>query len=127
MNLGKIWQYLGIAWSLAAAVTAAAFFFGGEWSNWQDVKKRVLVDDAIGAKSVDLNPINKELERLNGRIDGIRLVAENMPNSPGYGCNVEQKAESGSLVVMSGIKDGTGCDQKSVNFYKRLELKIPAD
>jgi len=37
--LDRVLKYLGIAWSVVALVAAAAFFFGGQWSDWQDIRK----------------------------------------------------------------------------------------
>lgn len=36
--LDKTLKVLGIAWSLVAFIVGAAFFFGGEWQQWKDVK-----------------------------------------------------------------------------------------
>ena len=43
-RIENIFKILGIVWSIAAFIAAAAFFFGGEWRNWSDVKKAVLGD-----------------------------------------------------------------------------------
>ena len=42
--LDKILKYIGIAWSVVAFVAVAAFFFGGQWSDWQEIR-RLHADD----------------------------------------------------------------------------------
>jgi hypothetical protein len=61
---------------------------------------------------------------VNERINGITMIA--IPaGSQDYGCGQERQTESNNLVVMSGLKDGTGCGVGNVNYYKELRLHVP--
>lgn len=57
-KLELVLKILGVAWSIVALVATAAFFFGGEWNKWEDVKHRVLADEvAVGIEGLPLGTI----------------------------------------------------------------------
>ncbi len=36
--MSRVLEILGICWSIAAFVAGVAFFFGGQWEDWQDIR-----------------------------------------------------------------------------------------
>lgn len=76
----KLLQVLGVAWSVVAFLVVAAFFFGGEWNDWQEIKQKVLVEGAesgattmpagIEVSNDQLNKLKGNLEVVSNRWDG---------------------------------------------------------
>lgn len=76
----KLLQALGIVWSIIAFIIAVAFFFGGEWNDWKEIKQKVLVEKINSSSPVtpagieisngQLNKLKGNLEVVSNRWDG---------------------------------------------------------
>jgi len=68
----KLLQTLGVIWSIIAFLIAAAFFFGGEWNDWKEMKQKVLVegpgqDSPIMPAGIEVS--NGQLNKLKGNLE----------------------------------------------------------
>ncbi|MBB4080538.1 hypothetical protein GGR28_003172 [Lewinella aquimaris] len=70
------------------------------------------------------NELRNAANILNNRISGIRLSAEDAGTAE-YSCGEQHLRTPTSLTVMYGLRDGTSCDIRNINYYKRLLLHIP--
>ncbi|MFH4559082.1 hypothetical protein [Vibrio diabolicus] len=57
----KLLQYLSLVCSILVFVATAAFFFGGEWQDWKEVKGKVLSSSSPDFAS-DIEDFRKELD-----------------------------------------------------------------
>ena len=97
----------------------AYFYSGGEWEIWQKIKKTVSDNDLSS-----ISEMKYKLNLLEKRINGIKLIAKDA-GTQDYGCGQARKADSNTLKVMSGLRDGTGCQIGNLNYYKELILIVP--
>lgn len=123
-SIEKILKFMGFAWSILAFVLLVAFIAGGEYKDWQAIKRKVLTEDGGQAKG-SLAELDGKITALEHRIDGIKLVATETSGNNDYACGETNKSEPNSLVFMSGLTDGTSCKVRNNNFYKRLDIVIP--
>ena len=75
-NLDKTLKYLGIAWSLVAFVAAIAFFFGGQWQEWQKIRAKCSDGKACG---IDLSEYVKKSDlppNLETFVSSTKLLSE---------------------------------------------------
>lgn len=75
----------------------------------------------------DTGGLREMIEATNARIDGITLEAVDAGTSAGYGCGGSDYAETDTLTVMYGLRDGTSCGVQNINYYKKLQLNVPGD
>lgn len=73
----------------------------------------------------DLSEIRTEMARIESRINGIRLLADDAGTSAPYGCGSEERSGANTLTVMYGLRDGTSCRVSNINYYKQLRLEVP--
>ena len=109
--MGKLLQILGIAWSAIALLAGVAFFFGGEWNDWKEIKQKVLVDgtESEGPELPDgIEVSNNHLNKLKGNL----LVTENRwdgdPISETVHTDIKYCPEGWYVIGLKGIDTDTG-------------------
>ena len=65
-NLNSILKVLGIAWSLLVLIGAGAFYFGGEWSTWEKVKRQHEADNVHDFES-PIESLKSRVQKLEKR------------------------------------------------------------
>ena len=63
-NLGNAWKYFSIIWSVVAFIAVAAFFFGGQWQDWNKIEEDYKSGAFASGNTTDLLKRIAELERF---------------------------------------------------------------
>ena len=106
---------------VTAGVIGLFSLFNGEWI----IEFLGGVSESEYSELVKKNSeLEQGLEKLNLRVSGISLTAVHQ-ESREFACGGGAKADSDSLIVMYGSRDGTGCRVTNLNHFKKLQLSVP--
>ena len=109
--MGKLLQVLGVAWSVAVFLVVAAFFFGGEWNDWKEIKQIVLVDGTTsGAPTMPagIEVSNGQLNKLKGNLEVESNRWDGEATSITVHTSIDYCPEGWYVVGMRGIDTDTG-------------------
>ncbi|MCG8520178.1 MAG: hypothetical protein MI794_19510 [Pseudomonadales bacterium] len=117
MNKEKFTQYLNLASSAFVFIITAAFFLGGEWNDWREVKSRVLVpkgDDASeqmqAVKDSLGNQIRNVKDSIGNEVQAVTRLSKNnestINNLGENGCNWMPSVSRHALENIQQCPDG---------------------
>ncbi len=88
------------------------------------LKRELVALQQDHAKMLELlKDIAGTANRAHDRLNGIKLYVADTTMGNEFHCGQEDAI--GGNWVMSGSRDGTGCQVKNRNHYKRLEVSVP--
>jgi hypothetical protein len=71
-TMDKLLKTLGVAWSVITFVIVVAFFLGGEWNDWKEIKEKVLVEGGVSDTPIipaGIEVSNDQLNKLKGNLE----------------------------------------------------------
>lgn len=109
-KMDKTLKVLGVVWSVIAFIVIAAFFFGGEWNDWKEIKRKVLVEDSatnsLSVSGIEIS--NGQLNKLKGNLEVPENRWDGDPTSIRVHENVKYCPEGWYVVGMRGIDTDNG-------------------
>lgn len=107
----KLLQILGVAWSIVAFLVVAAFFFGGEWKDWKEIKQKVLVENATSSSPTmpaGIEVSNDQLNKLKGNLEVVSNRWDGNATSKTVHTSIDYCPEGWYVVGMRGIDTDGG-------------------
>jgi hypothetical protein len=124
-----IYAYMAFAFALGAlSIGAEVFDSADKRGVSRTLEARLKAIEVEGKRTAALAAsASARAETANSRISDLGVVGVDAGVGAAYACSGTDKAEAQSARVMYGIRDGTSCKTKNVNYYKDLKLVIPED